>query len=844
MYKNFIYASKHCNTNALRAQEKHTPQIPPPVAIRGSPKRRVRPPVAGSTTAESAFSKRVHGRFQERSRGHVQTRSTATYASSNCEFDACASFSADDSFVQAMSSTENTDACLPRKYLPGSAAAAEANGIILLESLPKAAPCFNARSATPLGARSPTPKEGTTDIQREDSWKDAVLLELEGSSAQWASELSDEGSQQLNEVGFGRQTGRERRIAGNISRLLRVGDAESQGSTSASGRWWRGPANARTMPVVPVMDAEEANHLAATSPLLSSTGRNPAAVAPEPENQVAPAQATSPGARPISPAQGVKEKQNKSKLKEWKRTAVEMYTEVNRLANRRLLSRIHAIDRRYLQSMARMRLPGAIFADKNGEGRISECATPARSSLGGNETENKRGEVFESLEHEVQERPLEYTIVRWSSQRPEYPATDLAKTTGGGRWETAPLHVRNEYVVFEVRGGHARTVTSMLITLPGTDSGPRQCRVFYSSNSADGPWREAWRFEIKSKDEQVFKAVHDYTAHTDEFRDLLEKQCGCIEDAWHLLLDVNGDGRLSYIEFAAAINRLKQLPGAMKSKCHFFEDIQRLFESLDVDMSGTVGLDDLQRKDHRMPEATYWKLSVTNNWGSTLTTAIAAPLTLMTVVDEQIGGVSNLMGRLSVSANHRDETDLTTAFQLETLEVSSDTIMLRNLATEYNLPLNTIEDIYSKFGQVDSDGSGKIERPEFDSMILRLHGAKEASDMPQGRLKFFWQQADKDGSGCIDFEEFLLWFCRYFATDDNSENKMNPENIVGTFYAGFCGVTKNRGSVMTRRESTLDRRRSTMSHARIQERSTLRHLDLLQQEKEKAGGEALARVFE
>merc|ERR1712060_905707 len=72
-----------------------------------------------------------------------------------------------------------------------------------------------------------------------------------------------------------------------------------------------------------------------------------------------------------------------------------------------------------------------------------------------------------------------------------------------------------------------------------------------------------------------------------------------------------------------------------------------------------------------------------------------------------------------------------------------------------------LDDIHKRFHDLDRDDSGVIDHDEFEQLILQLHGCHDPSDMPKARLQFFWQQADIDGSGEIDFEEFIMWFKCY-----------------------------------------------------------------------------------
>lgn len=400
-----------------------------------------------------------------------------------------------------------------------------------------------------------------------------------------------------------------------------------------------------------------------------------------------------------------------------------------------------------------------------------------------------------SVEHRSREVPLQFSVVRWSSQRPEHPAAELCKSTG--RWETAPLHVRHEFVVLELANHRPCNVTSLSLTMPGSDAAPRHCRVHYARESADGPWREAWRFDVRSNDEPSHYTSHDYGRSAKDLQTLLQRHFGGIDEAWEEVFLVPRDVRLSYADFASGMHRLRQLPDLDRSGCGCFEDIQRLFEVLDLTWVGSVGLEDLRRPRINEndiiigPEAVWWRLGIFSNWGSNSGVAIAAPLTLYTTNKTDCDYVDQLRAIRRKSERHR--SDFTSAFKLEELGLTGETMHLRDLAHKHGLPISVVEDIHDQFRQVDADDSGHIERGEFEGLILRLHGAKDESDLPKGRMRFFWRQANADGNSHIDFEEFLLWFRRYFSADNVSAGShISADVIVRNFYASMCTLGSSR----------------------------------------------------
>lgn len=199
-----------------------------------------------------------------------------------------------------------------------------------------------------------------------------------------------------------------------------------------------------------------------------------------------------------------------------------------------------------------------------------------------------------------------------------------------------------------------------------------------------------------------------------------------------------------------------------------------------------------------MPVALYWKLQFSNNWGSTVHLAVCSPLKIYTSVSETEEG----LGFDNELLRSKPTYDLTRAFDLKTLDVSDHQIMLRQLAQKHDMPVNTLEEIYHRFCEVDSDNSGVIEKDEFYLLVLKLHGARDCMDVPRSRLKFFWQEADRNGNGEIDFDEFLDWFWSYFSKETAVSFKKNNV-LVENYYASVAwprGDSHHRQSMILAQE--------------------------------------------
>jgi len=85
----------------------------------------------------------------------------------------------------------------------------------------------------------------------------------------------------------------------------------------------------------------------------------------------------------------------------------------------------------------------------------------------------------------------------------------------------------------------------------------------------------------------------------------------------------------------------------------------------------------------------------------------------------------------------------------------------RQLATELGVDIVEMDRIQSVFNDADKDGNGFIDRDEFRQMLLKFMKAKDATDLPDGRLKRFWQTIDPNGRGNVDLRSFVVWLKQY-----------------------------------------------------------------------------------
>lgn len=83
-----------------------------------------------------------------------------------------------------------------------------------------------------------------------------------------------------------------------------------------------------------------------------------------------------------------------------------------------------------------------------------------------------------------------------------------------------------------------------------------------------------------------------------------------------------------------------------------------------------------------------------------------------------------------------------------------------------------IERYKKAFDRYDLNSNGVIEFSEFKNIISDLLKIPTGLDLPQERVMSMWRNADKDGSGSIDFEEFVAFYVKVFG--DTFETDFDP----------------------------------------------------------------------
>jgi len=112
-----------------------------------------------------------------------------------------------------------------------------------------------------------------------------------------------------------------------------------------------------------------------------------------------------------------------------------------------------------------------------------------------------------------------------------------------------------------------------------------------------------------------------------------------------------------------------------------------------------------------------------------------------------------------------------------------------DLCEKYGLQPTDLDKCKKMFDKYDEDGSGEMEQDEFESMVHQLVGAKPG-EISAERLKAFWREIDLDGSGAVEFSEFVEWYLKYFGESGGGGGPTEA------FYASFMPQKQCRQALM------------------------------------------------
>jgi Ca2+-binding EF-hand superfamily protein len=116
----------------------------------------------------------------------------------------------------------------------------------------------------------------------------------------------------------------------------------------------------------------------------------------------------------------------------------------------------------------------------------------------------------------------------------------------------------------------------------------------------------------------------------------------------------------------------------------------------------------------------------------------------------------------------------------EVLNLTAEQIDMRDLARKHGMTHAQVEQYKKSFDDFDTDGSGVINRDEFEAILSKCARLPQGTALPQQKVQTLWRLADSDGSHELDFQEFLVFYKRYF--DGNGFENMyrfrrRPPNV-------------------------------------------------------------------
>jgi len=132
---------------------------------------------------------------------------------------------------------------------------------------------------------------------------------------------------------------------------------------------------------------------------------------------------------------------------------------------------------------------------------------------------------------------------------------------------------------------------------------------------------------------------------------------------------------------------------------------------------------------------------------------------------------------------------------------------IKSLATQFRVPIIDIEKVITAWEKFAQAHNGFVNRVEFEELLRSLIAprSKDKFDLPEGRLRRWWVEADADHDGYATFEQFLKWYIMHFAPARRTTNASANSNFgYGLSRTNSGGSTQGlrRGSHRKSRKST------------------------------------------
>jgi len=117
---------------------------------------------------------------------------------------------------------------------------------------------------------------------------------------------------------------------------------------------------------------------------------------------------------------------------------------------------------------------------------------------------------------------------------------------------------------------------------------------------------------------------------------------------------------------------------------------------------------------------------------------------------------------------------------------------LRKMARKFEMKITDVEYYKRCFDSFDSDGSGEVDAEEFSQLLAILLKIPPHMELQKQRVQQFWRETDIDGGGSITFDEFLLFYKKYFEKTSSKNGVANSGCALTEFYRSLRLVSVAR----------------------------------------------------
>mmetsp|Transcript_73035 Transcript_73035/g.237493 ORF Transcript_73035/g.237493 Transcript_73035/m.237493 type:complete len:711 (+) Transcript_73035:57-2189(+) len=121
--------------------------------------------------------------------------------------------------------------------------------------------------------------------------------------------------------------------------------------------------------------------------------------------------------------------------------------------------------------------------------------------------------------------------------------------------------------------------------------------------------------------------------------------------------------------------------------------------------------------------------------------------------------------------------NLTMSFYPQNKNASKGDATLRKYAVEKGIDLPYVEKVHGEFKKWDVDKDNALSKEEFTTCFRHLMNSKEDFDVPPERVERFWAEVDTNRNGTVEWEEFFMWYMRYFKISESAPDEL-PASMV------------------------------------------------------------------